>query len=98
MRLFLKTLLLLTIILMIPGLIMAQVDNFGKTDTLFAEIAMVDSSNWSITISYTNDENIVALSVPLKMTAGINKIVADSAIYTGGRIEHFAFKGFRPDT
>ena len=32
------------------------------------------------------------------MTAGLNRIVADSAIYTGGRVEHVAYKGFRPDT
>jgi hypothetical protein len=32
------------------------------------------------------------------MTAGLNRIVADSAIYTGGRVDHFAYKGFRADT
>ena len=32
------------------------------------------------------------------MTAGTNRIVADSAIYTGGRVESFSLKVFRPDT
>jgi hypothetical protein len=49
-------------------------------------------------VSYTNDEPIIGLTVPLKMSAGLNRIVADSAVYTGGRVEHFSFKGFRPDT
>ena len=32
------------------------------------------------------------------MTAGMNRIVADSAIYTGGRAETFDYKGMRADT
>ncbi len=92
-----KTLLALSLLLL-PMIASAQVDQFGKTDTLYAELAKIDNQNWSITISYTNDEPVVALAVPLKMTAGSNRIVADSAIYTGGRVETFAFKNFRADT
>jgi len=85
-------------LLVIPFMVSAQVDNFGKTDTIYADIAKIDNSNWSITISYTNDQNVLGLSIPLKMTAGLNRVVADSAVYTGGRVDNFAFKGFRPDT
>jgi hypothetical protein len=76
----------------------AQTDPFGKPDTVYAEVAMINSNTWTITVSYTNDENIVGLAIPLKMTAGLNRIVADSAIYTGGRAAHFSYLGFRPDT
>lgn len=92
-----KTLLALSLLLL-PMLASAQVDQFGKTDTLYAELAKIDNQNWSITISYTNDEPIIAFAIPLKMTAGPNRIVADSTIFTGGRIESFAFKTSRADT
>ncbi len=91
----------LMILLVVGSISPAQaepVDKFGKADTVYAEIAKIDPTNWSITISCTNDESIAALSVPLKMTAGLNRIVADSAVYTGGRCENFAYKAFRADT
>ncbi len=77
---------------------MAQIDHIGKTDTVYADLTRINDNNWSITINVTNDENILGLSVPLKLSAANVKVVADSASYTGGRIEHFAYKGFRPDT
>lgn len=85
-------------LLLLPAQLMAQTDNYGVTDTLYADLAKIDDLNWSITISYVNDQPVGGLSIPLQMTAGKNRLVADSAIYTGGRVEHFAFKGFRPDT
>ncbi len=85
-------------VLLLPAVVSAQVDYFGTMDTLYAEVAKINDHNWTITISCTNDEAIVGLSVPLKMTAGLTKVVADSAAYTGGRVEKFAYKGFRPDT
>ncbi len=93
-----KKILLIISLLLLPALASAQTDGFGKTDTLYADLAKIDAQNWSITISYTNDQPVVGFAVPLKMTAGPNRIVADSAIYTGGRIENFAFKNYRPDT
>jgi len=68
------------IVLMAPMLVSAQVDYFGKPDTVYADIAKIDNSNWTITVSYTNDESVIGLSVPLKMTAGLTRIVADSAV------------------
>ena len=75
-----------------------QDDPFGAPDTVYAEVAMIDDTHASVTISYFNDEEIVGLAVPLKMTAGMNKLVADSAIFTGGRVEKWSFLKFRPDT
>jgi len=76
----------------------AQEDPHGIPDTAYADVSRIDDYNFSITVSYTNDAAVVGLTVPLKMTAGLNRIVADSCSYTGGRVEDWAFKGFRPDT
>lgn len=91
-------LLILSIMIICPTIALAQVDGFGITDTVYADLARIDAQNWSITINVTNDEEIEGLSIPLKMTAGMIRIVADSAIYTGGRVEKFSYIGFRADT
>lgn len=84
--------------LLITPLVSAQVDHFGKIDTIYADVAQIDDLNWTITVSYTNDETVDGMSIPLQMKAGLTRIVADSAVYTGGRVESFAYKGFRPDS
>jgi hypothetical protein len=78
----------------------AQSDPFGVPDTVWADVAQIDDYTMSVTISYFNDEYVVGLVVPLKLDAGLNKIVADSAIYTGGRVAEakWAYPGFRADT
>jgi len=83
---------------LIPNLAAAQKDSFGVLDTVYADVVKIDDYNWSVTISYTNDEKVVGLSVPIKFDAGNIPVVADSAVYTGGRAENFTYKGFRPDT
>ena len=81
-----KTLTCLTCLVLLPFLAQAQNDPFGVPDTVWADVARIDSHTMTITISYFNDEYVVGLAIPLKMDAGVNKIVADSAVYTGGRI------------
>lgn len=76
----------------------AQSDPYGKIDTVYAETAMIDSNIWTITVNYSNDEPIVGLSIPLKYHAGLVKLIADSAVYAGGRAASFAYRGFRVDT
>lgn len=77
----------------------AQTDQFGMTDTLYADVAKIDDFNWSVTVSVVNDESIVGLSIPFEMIGGRGvKVIADSAIFTGGRAENFDYKGFRADT
>jgi hypothetical protein len=98
MKFLLKPTLVLALFLLIPAIASAQKDNFGTLDTVYADVQKIDDLNWSVTISYSNDQKVVGLSIPLKLSATDNYMVADSAIYTGGRTEHFAFKGFRPDT
>jgi hypothetical protein len=74
------------------------IDKFGKADTVYCDLAKLNPTCWTITVSCTNDESIAALAVPLKLTAGLNRIVADSAVFTGGRCEKFAIQRFRADT
>lgn len=89
----------LVLILTVAGPVMAQVDNFGVLDTVYAEASRIDEHNWAVTVSFVNDEKVVGLSIPLKLDAGeSNPVVADSAVYLGGRVNHFIFKGFRADT
>ena len=94
-----KTMVLTLVILSVMSAAgFAQVDFMGKTDTVFADLTKITDDSWSITINVTNDENILGLSVPLKLSGANVKVVADSASYSGGRVENFAYKGFRPDT
>ncbi len=97
MKRLIVTLGVLTLLFM-PAISSAQVDHFGVVDTIYADVARIDDANWSVTVLYSNDEAILGLSVPFKLSAGAVKIVADSASYVGGRVEHFAYKSFRPDT
>ena len=90
--------LIVTAVLVLPAFASAQVDNFGSLDTVYAELNRIDPTHWSITVHYTNDQNVVGLSIPLKIAAGDNRIVGDSAVYVGGRVENFAVRTFRPDT
>lgn len=89
---------IIALALLAPIVATAQTDPFGKIDTVYAELSRIDSNVWTITVSYTNDEPVVGLSVPLKYNAGLVKLLADSAVYAGGRVEKFAYPGFRVDT
>jgi hypothetical protein len=88
----------LLVLCALPLMASAQTDKFGKPDTLYAEVGKIDPMHWTITVSYTNDEYVLGLSVPLIMKAGLNHIVADSAVFIGGRVSHFAYNAFRADT
>jgi hypothetical protein len=90
----------LTCLLLLPLTSQAGQDRFGVVDTIYADVAVINGTTATVTVSYFNDENVVGLQIPFKMDAGMNKIVADSAIYTGGRIAEakWAYPGFRPDT
>lgn len=76
----------------------AQDDKFGAVDTVFLEPYKIDALNWGINISMFNDEEIIALSLPLTFSDGKNRIVADSTIFTGGLVEKFKVKEARSDT
>jgi hypothetical protein len=76
----------------------AQVDHFGQIDTVYTELSKISDGLWSITVNVTNDENVRGLAVPLKLSAGTDRLIADSVVYKGGRVEHFDYAKFRYDT
>ncbi|UCG63167.1 MAG: hypothetical protein JSV52_07770 [Candidatus Zixiibacteriota bacterium] len=98
MKLLLRSIITTALIFLMFNAASAQTDGFGFLDTVYADVARVDDQNWSITVSYSNDQRIVGISIPLKFDAGDIPVVADSAIYMGGRAERFTYKGFRADT
>ncbi|HOP06036.1 MAG TPA: hypothetical protein PLF13_01960 [candidate division Zixibacteria bacterium] len=93
-----KKLFILATLALLPTFAWGQVDQFSALDTVYAEVGQINETTWTITVSVFNDEYVQALSIPLELHAGQTKIVADSAVYTGGRVEEFTFKGFRADT
>lgn len=88
----------LALLTLAPLTTLAQTDKYGKTDTIYADVEKLNETNWKVSISMVNDEFVAGISIPLKLSAGMVKIVGDSAIFRGGRVEHFAFKAFRADT
>jgi len=87
------------ILFVICGSVLAQNDKFGKTDTLFAEPYRIDAKNWAVNVTLFNDEEIFALTIPLKFSAGkTQKIVVDSTIFKGGVADGFREKYARVDT
>lgn len=93
-----KKLIILASLALLPTFASGQVDQFQSLDTVYAEVGRIDATTWTITVSVFNDEYVQALSIPLELHSGKTKVVADSAVYTGGRVENFTFKGFRADT
>ena len=76
----------------------AQIDKTGVIDTMYVEPYQIDAKNWGVNVSLFNDEEIIAISMPMKFSAGTTKLVADSTIFKGGRADHFRVKTARPDT
>lgn len=100
MKVLTKGLFVVLALLPLTGLAQPNPDTFGAPDTLYAQVARLDENTMTVTLSYTNDENIVGLQIPLKMHAGDNMLVADSAVFTGGRLAEAKWSElrFRPDT
>lgn len=96
-RIFVTSIIALMFFALIPGLASAQIDSLGTTDTLYATLAKINPTNWSVTFSYTNDEEVVGFAIPIKLDAGLNRIVADSITFSD-RIANWDYKSFRPDT
>ena len=102
MKTFAKCLIILGCLALLPLAAGAQPkpDPYGAPDTLWAELARIDDQNWSITLTYFNDEDIVGLQIPLKLASGDQRLVADSAVFAGGRLVEAKWTElrFRPDT
>lgn len=98
MRLSKLLMMTMAVMLLCSACLTAQIDKFGKVDTLYAETYQIDDQNWAVNISLVNDEEILALSLPFKFSAGKNRVVVDSTIFKGGVVENFRVKYARVDT
>jgi hypothetical protein len=85
---FTAKILILTAVLILPLSAFAQVDSLGKTDTLYADIAKLNDANWTVTLSLVNDEPLIGLSLPFRITAGLNRVVVDSVFYGGVSVKN----------
>jgi hypothetical protein len=89
----------MAILLLFAANLLAQNDKFGKVDTLYIEPYDIDGKNWGVNVFLVNDEDLIALQIPLTFSAGKkNRVVADSTVFKGGIVEDFRFKLARVDT
>ena len=64
---------------MIPALGQAQTDRFGIADTIYADLAKVDDQHWTITIGFTNDEDIEGIEYIV--CAGPNSNILSNSVH-----------------
>jgi len=84
--------------LVLAGTAWTQNDPIGKTDTVKLVVETINPAKWVITAYVWNDEDIAALDIPLKYTAGVAKLKVDSVSYVGTRMATFAQKYNQVDT
>ena len=77
---------------------LAQSDVFGVADTVTLTVEELEAGKWMIVASLTNDEELAAIDIPVKYTAGIAKVKLDSMTYAKGRIDFFSNKFENKDT
>jgi hypothetical protein len=85
-----------------PGTAVAQekhpFDEYGVIDTISIDVHASGEGQWIATIVLQNDENIAAMTLPLRWQPHGERFRLDSASYNGLRTEYFALKTFYPDT
>jgi hypothetical protein len=74
------------------GSIWAQNDPINKVDTVTLVVQNLAAGKWVVSAQVWNDEEIAALDIPIKYTAGVAKLKVDSVAYGGTRMEKFAQK------
>jgi hypothetical protein len=74
-------------------------DNFGKVDTCRIVVSQDEKSNQVIaSVSVLNDEELAALTLPLRYGNGKTPIRCDSVRFRGTRSEYFSMKTQLVDT
>jgi hypothetical protein len=73
-------------------------DEFGQTDAVRLRVEQVHGSQWIAMVELSNDENIAAMTLPLRWRPRGGFFRLDSASYDGLRTEQFALKTFYPDS
>ena len=93
-RLLITAILIVGLCLMTAA-VSAQTDPIGKVDTVSLFLENTGKGKWMISVHIWNDEELAAIDIPIKYTAGIAKLDVDSVSYAGARIESFTHK-FNP--
>lgn len=77
---------------------MAQNDPIGKTDTVTLKIETLSENKWMVSVHVWNDEDLAALDIPIRFTAGVARVMVDSVSFKNTRISYFAQKYAPIDT
>ncbi len=85
-------------VVFMAGNVLAQSDPMGAADTVTLVITELEKGRWMIAAHVFNDEELAAIDIPLKYTAGIAKVKLDSMTYDQGRIGFFAYKFDQKDS
>lgn len=80
------------------GMALAQSDPLGKVDTVSLVVETIDAGKWMVTANLWNDENLAAIDIPLKYSAGVAKIGIDSVSFKGTRIDGFEQRAAQIDS
>ena len=90
-------LMLLAILALGCPALFAQVDNFGATDSiLISQVTVSPGSQFSVTVTMVNDENIAGLAIPLYYSK--EYLVFDSASFVGSSVRDWSFRSATFDT
>ena len=73
-------------------------DTSGRPDSVRIEIRNISNTHWQAVVSLTNDENLAAMTLPLRWSPRHGFFRLDSASYADTRTHYFAVKTFWPDT
>jgi hypothetical protein len=79
-------------LLILAGNLAAQNDPVGKIDTVTLVVEELEAGKWMVSAHVWNDEDLAALDIPIKYTAGMARLEIDSVSYAGTRMEFFAQK------
>jgi len=67
-----------------------QNDPIGKVDTVTLKVQALGADKWMVSAFVWNDEELAAIDVPIRYTAGMVKVMVDSVSFKGSRVEKFA--------
>jgi len=89
---------LLTALFFMAAIGTAQTDPYGKIDTLSLVVKQLSETSWLVSTQIWNDEEISAFDISVKYTAGIARLIVDSASFGDTRASYFAWKSHQVDT
>lgn len=68
-------------------------DRFGKPDKITVEIAALDEpGKWAVGVMLENDEELAAITIPLKFGTQVGHFALDSVSFNDTRVAYFALK------